>query len=596
MRTKILAKWLWFGLIVASLCLMTCQQPQAFFQKEIDQVGDRFLSLFEDQNRNLIVGSHDFWNSYLTKYNRNGGKIWSKQYTGSGSLQETMLASDGNYVMIGYFPNFLAKVAPDGNLIWNKTFSASTAFSTVRFYHLAEANDGGFLITGFINPYAASGERAFLLKTDAAGNLSWWHWYEFSDPAYQTTSRGRSVTPTQDGNFVVTGEIFHSTYGAELLLFKVNSAGQPVSVAITYGNTNNSNHTGEYGTSIKEVGSEFIVSGSTGSFSVKDDILLVKTDINLGHIWSKKIGGQESEFENSLALTDDGGFIIQGNTTSYSTGGDQDIFLLKTNSSGDTEWFRVYGGIGDEQSAHHHGVLAPTQTYDGGFALIGVTNSFGALNDRGYLVRTRDDGNAPCHQVTPIPASTQPSWYTHSLGFQHNPVAHTVSDGSSTVVDVQPQETFLCRQSECVNPPPGLTAWYPTVFQASALDVAGGNDAPAGISNITLTNGVVGLAIPVDGTSYKYEAPDNNAIDFGTGDFSVDFWFNANTTQATGRRTILDKRVPSPNLQGYAVYIEDGKIGLQMADGVPTTNCSTSPESWTDFYRTPILQMAHGTL
>jgi len=90
----------------------------------------------------------------------------------------------------------------------------------------------------------------------------------------------------------------------------------------------------------------YIIVGSTNSFGVGNyDIYLVKTDSLGDTIWTKTYGSINDEYGSDIKTTTDGGYIISGST--YQSGND-DIYLIKTNSDGDTLWTKTHGGIGDD--------------------------------------------------------------------------------------------------------------------------------------------------------------------------------------------------------------------------------------------------------
>ncbi|HSF54281.1 MAG TPA: T9SS type A sorting domain-containing protein [Algoriphagus sp.] len=78
----------------------------------------------------------------------------------------------------------------------------------------------------------------------------------------------------------------------------------------------------------------------------------------------KKYGGTSTDEAQSVALTSDGGYIIAGRTAS--AGADpSDIYLLRTDSLGDTLWTNAYGML------HFDAGFAVQETYDGGFIIAG---------------------------------------------------------------------------------------------------------------------------------------------------------------------------------------------------------------------------------
>jgi hypothetical protein len=129
-----------------------------------------------------------------------------------------------------------------------------------------------------------------------------------------------------------------------------------------------------------------------------------------------------------------------------------------------------------------------------------------------------------------------------------------------------------CR---CVPTPSEIVAWYP--FDESdgtiAADVVGGNHG-AHHNGPTPVPGVDGLALGFDGVDDYVEVPDAAALDFGRGDFSLDFWVT--TAQSTGIRVILDKRIGTYPYTGYHVFLQNGNIGIQLSDTAGWTNYLSS--------------------
>jgi hypothetical protein len=110
--------------------------------------------------------------------------------------------------------------------------------------------------------------------------------------------------------------------------------------------------------------------------------------------WARTYGGNNGDYGYSVQQTSDGGYIVAGYTLSYGAGGD-DVYLMKTNSSGDTLWTSTFG---DEYSDVGQSVQ---QTADDGYILTGATNSYdpewGAYDI--YLLKSDADGNEDWHKV-----------------------------------------------------------------------------------------------------------------------------------------------------------------------------------------------------
>lgn len=88
----------------------------------------------------------------------------------------------------------------------------------------------------------------------------------------------------------------------------------------------------------------------------------------------------------SAIQTPDGGFALAGYACSFGAGG-ADFWLVKTGYLGNMQWNKTYGGPGNDEA---HSI---TQTPDGGYAILGTTDSFGAGGSDFWLVKTDSSGN-----------------------------------------------------------------------------------------------------------------------------------------------------------------------------------------------------------
>jgi hypothetical protein len=126
----------------------------------------------------------------------------------------------------------------------------------------------------------------------------------------------------------------------------------------------------------------YVVAGSTTSFGAgQADVWLLALDVNGDTLWARTYGGASNDYGESVFETSDGGFVISGETNSFGAEG-QNIYLVRTNATGDTLWTRAYGGNRWEEG------LSVAQTADSGFIVAGSTDSYGAGSLDTYVVRT----------------------------------------------------------------------------------------------------------------------------------------------------------------------------------------------------------------
>lgn len=196
--------------------------------------------------------------------------------------------------------------------------------------------------------------------------------YDYGMSAQQTFSSGYilcgSTTSVGNGN-------------TDIYVIETDSLGKPVNECSIGG------YNVERGTCIRQTSdSGYVVLGYTNHTHFRGyDVYLVKLDKNLKFQWEKAYGGSDWDFGYSIEQTSDGGFIICGGTYSYGKG-DEDYYLIKTNSLGDTLWTRTYGGIEKDEAK------SVVQTSDGGYAITGHSMSSDSLGNF-YTIKTNATGD-----------------------------------------------------------------------------------------------------------------------------------------------------------------------------------------------------------
>ena len=83
--------------------------------------------------------------------------------------------------------------------------------------------------------------------------------------------------------------------------------------------------------------------------------------------WERTYGGPANEWAASVIQTSDGGYIIAGSSESRSGTFCYDIWIVKTDSSGNKEWDKKFGKSDDNEHAY-----SIVQTSDGGYIIAGT--------------------------------------------------------------------------------------------------------------------------------------------------------------------------------------------------------------------------------
>jgi len=397
----------------------------------------------------MSKGSGDI---FIMKLNSSGDTVWKKTYGGSGEEvgKSITTTTDGGFVLTGETTSndgdftgmnkgsgdiFIMKLNSNGDIVWKKTFGGSV---DEWGNSITTTNDGGFVLTGLTssNDGDFSGMNKggsgifnydiFIMKLNSSGETVWKKIFGGSN-----TEEGRSITTTNDGGFVLTGLTSSNDgdfsgmnkrgsgiFNYDIFIMKLNSSGETVWKKI-FGGSNNE----EEGRSITTTtDGGYVLTGYTksndGDFSGMNkgyyDIFVMKLNSSGNTVWKKTFGGRDGDVGFSITTTTDGGFVLTGVTTSNDgdfTGmnkGSSDIFIMKLNSNGETEWKKTFGGSSND------GGWSITTTTDGGYVLTGYTYSndgdFSGMNkgNRDIFVM-KLDSNGNLHNTTSINEFGEPT-------------------------------------------------------------------------------------------------------------------------------------------------------------------------------------------
>lgn len=358
-------------------------------------------------------------------------KLFSKISTdGFRSVQEV---PSGGYIVAGYTADssvndtdaFVVRMNISGDTIWTFNYNGPLSKRDV-FYKVINTTDGGFLASGFTNSVTGLSDDMLYVKLSSSGQIQWVQTYggterERAQDLVETidgyTLVGYTLSPPAQyydvlvvhidfsGTVLWTKVIGDSGYDDANTVLKLADGGyllggQSNSVNNNYdyfivrlnsiGDTLWTKHFGGLSTdnieSVIAVTGGYVFAGSANSPVTGDDGYMFKTDTSGNVLWSQTFGGTMPDDFHRVSATSDGGYVLSG-TTSSSGPIDPNMWLVKTDSNGDTLWTRTFGA-----DNHDHGYSA-IQTSDGGYVICGFSSSFGFNESDAYIVKVDANGN-----------------------------------------------------------------------------------------------------------------------------------------------------------------------------------------------------------
>jgi hypothetical protein len=264
----------------------------------------------------------------------NYDELWSLQQTADGGYilggySESEISGDKTQASQGYWDYWIVKTDDSGVKQWDARFGGR--FDDI-LYSLQQTADGGYILGGYSSS-GISGDKTqasqggydyWIVKTDAGGVKQWDARFGGSGNDYL-----HSLQQTADGGYILGG----------------------------YSNSG-------------------ISGDKTQESQGRDDYWIVKTDAGGVKQWDARFGGDGEDYLYSLQQTADGGYILGGYSRSEISGdktqasqGSADYWIVKTDAVGAKQWDARFGGSYDDY------LFSLQQTEDGGYILGGQSYS-----------------------------------------------------------------------------------------------------------------------------------------------------------------------------------------------------------------------------
>jgi hypothetical protein len=305
--------------------------------------------------------------------------VWTRNYGFNGTSEQGMsgcLTSDGGFAMAGYTTSI------SGGDAWIVRGDQNGDTLWTRHYggdrwqephFIAETSDGGLILTGKFN-VAVGDYEVGVIKLAANGDSLWGNLFGVAG----VQDGGNMVIELSDGNFLAVGE-GRNAGTTDLYMVKFDSLGNFIWERF-HGSTGS-----DYAYGVVELADGgFAVTGTFSTTSGSSDIWLVRTDSMGISQWGRRYDFHDGlDRGDAIVQTPNGDFVIGGRTWN---GTYAQLVGLRVDSLGNQIWASEFGSLSDGEFAE-----SIDMTADGGF-VIGGGKGFTTFDF--YVVRLSSAGDS----------------------------------------------------------------------------------------------------------------------------------------------------------------------------------------------------------
>ena len=321
--------------------------------------------------------SFDYW---VLKFSTENELEWKKTFGGSADDRGKSIiqTQDGGYAILGYTSSndgdvttnaglkdyWLVKLDTSGNISWQKSYGYQGADSGIS---VIQTNDQGYLLTGILDVTASgglgnssrgqetlhAGGDYWVLKLSASGEIEWSKYF-----GGNFTDTPESVIQTEDNGFIIVGgsdstdtDISGNIGTYDFWVLRISAIGD-----LVWEKSFGGDQIDEARAIVKSNDGNYIIAGDTRSDDNNisnnigaADLWLIKISPNGNLIWEKTIGGTNFDVARAMIKTQDNGFLIAGSSRSNDVDvnenkGQNDAWALKVDSEGNLQWETTVGG------------------------------------------------------------------------------------------------------------------------------------------------------------------------------------------------------------------------------------------------------------
>ena len=302
---------------------------------------------------------------------------------GHSDLANSVIELDDGYLLVGTTSSF-GQGQNDAYVVkvdrlGNKIFSLALGGNADDSANAVVKMGNDYVIAGSTRSFGNNVESFYMAKISSKGAVLWQHGYYSDKDDYY---RANDIVKISETNMLVAGYENHVKFfnsEVNIYLNAVDTDGQKNGVK-RYGGSKV-----DEANSIISTNDGYVIAGMTKSWTHGgEDAYVIKIDKDGKRVWHNSFGFDYDEVANQIIKTQDGGYILVG-TTDSDIRNQEDVYVVKLNADGTRAWHAHYGSRENEEG---FGIVEVAD----GYVIAGSTNDTKSYNSDVYLLKISKTG------------------------------------------------------------------------------------------------------------------------------------------------------------------------------------------------------------
>jgi hypothetical protein len=359
--------------------------------------------IFANSDRSIVFAGHteiDNNNGYswILKLSQDGEKLGINSYkigwdtpNSKDEILDVYNDDEGFFIFAGNteaYPEYatsatkqmmLYKVSYEGDIVWAKVIGSVLSSSFIDVYGTP---DGGCIAAGYFYSTISGSKDVILVKLDPDGEIEWQRSYGGTG-----SDEPCDVYPTDDGGYIFAAKTYSFyPFNGDFWLVKVNELGD-VEWEKTYGR--NSEDT-IYSFDITDDGGYIMAGESFIGDLGNSDIWILKLSSSGDILWQKAYTQGEKSRADCIIALPEGGYVVAGSLKEKER---KEIVFFKLSEQGEIIWQKKFSRSLPNEEISNDSAVSIVQSIDGGYGVLGLIETTQKSEKYVLVIKTLANGD-----------------------------------------------------------------------------------------------------------------------------------------------------------------------------------------------------------